>query len=71
MQEMNIFKKIQQKMNIFISQRRFAIMKITRTLILCSLSLLLVVMSFVTAPDEGENIVPVSTGGEETSVTTE
>lgn len=45
------------------------LMKITRTLILCSLSLLLVVMSFITAPDEGENIVPVSAAAEETTET--
>lgn len=45
-------------------------MKITRTLVLCTLSLLLVVMSFVTAPDEEEHIVPVSAIGEETTETT-
>ena len=44
-------------------------MKITRTLILCSLSLLLVVLSFVTAPDEEETILRTSADAQETTET--
>ena len=42
-------------------------MKITRTFILCTVSLLLVIVSLLTAPAEEEPLIPVSVDVEETS----